>query len=86
MINVIVAFVQKIPPKLELGLPDDAAELARQKWKMELSRPEPIVFTVEDNNIASFIEVKARFSQAKYTINDTVMIEIFVRYVFNTCL
>lgn len=51
-----------------------------QKWSAELSRPEPILFTIDDNTTLSFIEIKTRFTEPKYTVNSTVTIEVLVRY------
>lgn len=52
---------------------------ALEKWVMELNRPEPLIFTIDDNNMSSFIEVKARFLQAKYAVNSTIDTEVIIR-------
>lgn len=70
---------QKKPPKPEPDLPDDVKHLALEKWAMELGQSEPIAFTIDDNNMTSFVEVKARFSQSKYAINSTVGVEVIIR-------
>lgn len=46
---------------------------------MELNKSEPIVFTIDDNNMSSFVEVKARFLQPKYAVNSTVGVEVILR-------
>lgn len=45
---------------------------------MDLNQSEPIVFTIDDN-MSSFVEVKARFLQPKYAVNSTVSVEVIIR-------
>lgn len=52
---------------------------AIEKWVIELNQSEPIVFTIDDNNMSSFIEVKARFLQPKYAVNSMVSVEVIIR-------
>lgn len=52
---------------------------AVEKWVVELNKSEPIVFTIDDNNMSSFIEVKARFLQPKYAVNSMVTAEVIIR-------
>ncbi|XP_076754890.1 trafficking protein particle complex subunit 11 gry isoform X1 [Xylocopa sonorina] len=75
----IINILHKKPPNPEPDLPDDVRYPAIEKWVMELNQSEPIVFTIDDNNMSSFIEVKARFLQPKYAVNSTVNAEIIVR-------
>lgn len=70
---------QRKPPNPEPDLPDDTKHLALEKWVMELNKSEPIVFTIDDNNMSSFVEVKARFLQPKYAVNSTVGVEVILR-------
>ncbi|XP_066598539.1 trafficking protein particle complex subunit 11-like [Prorops nasuta] len=75
----IANILEKKPPIPEPDLPDDTKFPAMEKWASELSRPEPLLFSIDDNNTTLFIEAKARFSQSTYTINSTVNIDVFVR-------
>ena len=79
----IINILHKKPPKPEPDLPDDVKHLALEKWAMELGQSEPIAFTIDDNNMTSFVEVKARFSQSKYAINSTVGVEVIIRNSYN---
>lgn len=71
--------MQKKPPTPESDLPDDVRYPAVEKWVVELNKSEPIVFTIDDNNMSSFIEVKARFLQPKYAFNSMVTAEVIIR-------
>nr|XP_034182161.1 trafficking protein particle complex subunit 11 isoform X1 [Osmia lignaria]XP_034182162.1 trafficking protein particle complex subunit 11 isoform X1 [Osmia lignaria]XP_034182163.1 trafficking protein particle complex subunit 11 isoform X1 [Osmia lignaria]XP_034182165.1 trafficking protein particle complex subunit 11 isoform X1 [Osmia lignaria]XP_034182166.1 trafficking protein particle complex subunit 11 isoform X1 [Osmia lignaria] len=77
--NNIINILHKKPPNPEPDLPDDMRHTALEKWVMELNRPEPLVFTIDDNNMSSFIEVKARFLQPKYAVNSTIDTEVIIR-------
>lgn len=77
----IFNILQRKPPNPEADLPESDKSVI-QKWSAELSRPEPILFTIDDNTTLSFIEIKTRFTEPKYTVNSTVTIEVLVR---NSC-
>ncbi|OAD60815.1 Trafficking protein particle complex subunit 11, partial [Eufriesea mexicana] len=74
----IINILHKKPPTPEPDLPDDVKYPAIEKWVMELNQSDPIVFTIDDN-MSSFIEVKARFLQPKYAINSTISVEVIIR-------
>lgn len=78
----IKIFYQKQPPNPEPDLPEDLKSSAVNKWSSQVNRNEPFIFTIDDDNATSFIEVKARFTQSKYNINSTISIEIFIRYIY----
>ncbi|XP_068969892.1 trafficking protein particle complex subunit 11 isoform X1 [Bombus flavifrons] len=77
--NNIINILHKKPPTPESDLPDDVRYPAVEKWVVELNKSEPIVFTIDDNNMSSFIEVKARFLQPKYVVNSMVTAEVIIR-------
>ncbi|XP_024945200.1 trafficking protein particle complex subunit 11 [Cephus cinctus] len=77
----IINILQKKPPNPEPDLPDAEKVSAIEKWMSLLSQNDPFVFTIDDN-MATFIEVKARFSQPKYTVNTTVTVEVFIRNLY----
>ncbi|XP_031844601.1 trafficking protein particle complex subunit 11 gry isoform X2 [Nomia melanderi] len=79
----IMNILNKKPPSLELDLPYDVTFPALEKWKLELNKSEPIFFTIDDNNMSSFIEIKARFLQAKYAVNSTVNVEVIIRNLYS---
>lgn len=71
--------LQKKSPTPDSDLPDDVKYPAVEKWIIELNQSEPLVFTIDDNNMSSFIEVKARFLQPKYAVNSMVSVEVIIR-------
>lgn len=72
--------LQKKVPQPEPDLPDDEVKAsAAGKWALELGRPEPSTFTVDDSNMASFIQVKPQFEDTKFIVASTVKIRVFVR-------
>ncbi|CAK9810108.1 Trafficking protein particle complex subunit 11 [Anthophora plagiata] len=77
--NNIINILHKKSPNPEPDLPDDVSHSAIEKWVMGLNQSEPIVFTIDDNNMSSFIEVKARFLQPTYAVNSTVSAEVIIR-------
>lgn len=52
-----------------------------EKWMLELNRSEPSVFTIDDNNMTSFVDLKARFLQQTYAVNTMITVEVIVRYL-----
>ncbi|XP_054008075.1 trafficking protein particle complex subunit 11 isoform X1 [Hylaeus anthracinus] len=84
--NNIINILHKKPPNPEPDLPDDVKHSALDKWVMDLNQSEPIVFTIDDNNMSSFVEVKARFLQAKYAVNSTVSVEVIIRNSYSNTI
>lgn len=37
------------------------------------------MFTIDDNNMTSFIDVKAQFLKSRYIVNEDVIIEVIIR-------
>ncbi|XP_070524190.1 trafficking protein particle complex subunit 11 isoform X2 [Cardiocondyla obscurior] len=77
--NNILNILQKKPPNSELDLSDDVKHVTVEKWMLELNRSEPIIFTIDDNNITSCIDLKARFLQQTYAVNTMITVEVIVR-------
>ncbi|XP_001606110.2 trafficking protein particle complex subunit 11 [Nasonia vitripennis] len=80
----IMNILQSKPPNPEPDLADDLKGSAVDKWTTMVNRNEPFIFTIDDDNMTSFIDVKARFTQPKYTINSTVTIEVFIRNLYHS--
>lgn len=53
--------------------------IAIEKWITELNRSEPLVFTIDDNNLTSFMGVKAHFTQPRYQVNSMITVQVLVR-------
>jgi len=62
-------------------LPDDIKHLAIEKWMLELNRSEPNIFTIDDNNMTLFVDLKARFLQQTYAVNTMITVQVIVRYL-----
>ncbi|XP_011691077.1 PREDICTED: trafficking protein particle complex subunit 11-like [Wasmannia auropunctata] len=77
--NNIMNILQKKPPNPEPDLPDDIKHPAVEKWMLELNRSEPNIFTIDDNNMTSFVDLKARFLQQTYAVNTMITVEVIVR-------
>ncbi|KAK0178490.1 hypothetical protein PV327_007378 [Microctonus hyperodae] len=78
----IVSILQRRSPQPEPDLPDDAKAFAIEKWATELNRSDKFTFIIDDTNMSSFINVKTRFSSCKYVVGQSVIIEIFVRNLY----
>ncbi|XP_023290786.1 trafficking protein particle complex subunit 11 isoform X2 [Orussus abietinus] len=77
--NILNILRRKVPNP-EVDLPENSIGLSMEKWTAELNRPEPLLFTIDDNNMATFVEVKARFTEGPLISVDSVLIvEVFVR-------
>ncbi|XP_057320612.1 trafficking protein particle complex subunit 11 [Microplitis mediator] len=82
--NNIVKIISRKIPDCEFDLPSDAKKLAVDKWTSELNRPDNFMFTIDDNNISSFINVKASFSSPQYTVGGPVIVNVFVRNFYES--
>lgn len=84
--NNIINILHKKSPTPDSDLPDDVKYPAVEKWIIELNQSEPLVFTIDDNNMSSFIEVKARFLQPKYAVNSMVSVEVIIRNSYSNTI
>ncbi|XP_046424871.1 trafficking protein particle complex subunit 11 isoform X1 [Neodiprion fabricii] len=75
--------LQKNIPNPEPHLPETTASLAMEKWNIIANKSEPFVITIDANNMATFMEVKARFTQKTYTVRSNVTIEVFIRNLYH---
>ncbi|XP_014475297.1 PREDICTED: trafficking protein particle complex subunit 11 [Dinoponera quadriceps] len=75
----IMNILQKKPPNPEPDLPDDVKHLAMEKWALELSCPEPSIFKIDDNNMTSLVDLKARFLKPTYAVNTMITVEVIIR-------
>ncbi|XP_014211822.1 trafficking protein particle complex subunit 11 isoform X2 [Copidosoma floridanum] len=79
----IMNILKSKPPIPEPNIPEDLKISAFEKWSAQVKRSEPFNFTIDDDNMTTFIDVKARFTQPKYTVNSVVIIEVFVRNAYH---
>lgn len=78
----ITNILQRKMPNPEPYLPESTEAVAVEKWNIVANQSEPFVITIDANNMATFIEVKARFTQKSYTVNSNVTIEVFIRNLY----
>lgn len=78
----IVSILARKAPQPEPELPDDARELALEKWTNELGRSDNFVCTIDDTTMSSFVNVKTRFNATKYIVGARGNIEVFVRNLY----
>lgn len=65
-------------PSPEPDLPPVSQSKALEAWQAVIAK-EPLNVTVDMANISSFLEVKARFSQHKFRLDQIVDIELYIR-------
>ncbi|XP_041984490.1 trafficking protein particle complex subunit 11 [Aricia agestis] len=72
-------------PAAEPDLPAQSQGKALELWKAAIEK-EPFTVTIDMANISSFLEVKSRFLQQKYRVDENIEVEIFVRQTFSGAL
>ncbi|XP_045777774.1 trafficking protein particle complex subunit 11 [Maniola jurtina] len=72
-------------PAPEPDLPASSQSRALELWQMAVEK-EPLTVVIDMVNISSFLEVKTKFKQSKYRLDDTIEVELFVRLTYNTTL
>ncbi|XP_032519488.2 trafficking protein particle complex subunit 11 [Danaus plexippus] len=81
----IMAVLNMNIPSPEPNLPPSSQSKALEMWQLAIDK-EPLTIAIDMINIASFLEVKAKFKQQKYRMDDTIEVELFVRLTYNTTL
>ncbi|XP_014236114.1 trafficking protein particle complex subunit 11 [Trichogramma pretiosum] len=79
----IMNILQNKPPNPEPNLSEELKNSVIDNWMTQLNRKEPLIFKIDDDNMASFIDVRARFTKPSYSIKSTVTIEVFIRNIYN---
>lgn len=72
-------------PAPEPDLPASSQSKALELWQMAIEK-EPLTVNIDMVNITSFIEVKIKFKQPKYRMDEIVEVELFVRLTYDTIL
>lgn len=76
----LIRVISNDPPEPEPGCDTDCVEKAKPLWRVEnIATQEPCVFTVEMQNIVSFVECKAGFKQTAFTADNPVELQVFLR-------
>lgn len=74
----IMSVLRSNVPAPEPELPPSSLAKASDAWRSVIEK-EPFDVTIDMANISSFIEVKPRFSQKKYRVDETINIELFIK-------
>lgn len=82
--NIISVLNMNIPGP-EPDVPINSQNKALEIWQMAIEK-DPFVIAVEMVNITSFLEVKPKFKQQRYRMDEMVEVEIYVRLTFETVL
>ncbi|CAD6215592.1 GSCOCG00000404001-RA-CDS [Cotesia congregata] len=80
--NNIIKIISRSPPECEYDIPKDVKKLAIDKWNLELNRLDNNIYTIDDNNLSSFINVKASFSASSYVVGNPIIVDVFVRNLY----
>ncbi|CAM1313193.1 TRAPPC11 (predicted) [Pycnogonum litorale] len=67
-------------PEQELGCLDKCVEKAKELWKQSIAN-ERCIFTVEVNNMLSFVECRTRFTKTSFRADEQVTLKIHLRTV-----
>lgn len=81
----IMAVLNLNIPAPEPDLPASSQSRAMELWQTAVEK-EPLTVVIDMVNISSFLEVKTKFKQNKYRMDDTIEIELFVRLTYKTTL
>lgn len=81
----IMAVLNLNIPAPEPDLPASSQSRALELWQTAVEK-EPLTVVIDMVNISSFLEVKTKFKQNKYRMDDTIEIELFVRLTYKTTL
>ncbi|KAG6460755.1 hypothetical protein O3G_MSEX012193 [Manduca sexta] len=72
-------------PAAEPDLPATSQSKALELWQMSIEK-EPLNVSVDMINISSFLEVKPKFKQARYRMDEMIDVEVYVRLSYTTTL
>lgn len=72
-------------PFPEPDLPADSQSKALEHWQQAIEK-EPHSIQVDMANISSFVEVKPKFKQQKYRMDELIEIEVYIRLSYATVL
>ncbi|KAI8419698.1 hypothetical protein MSG28_008386 [Choristoneura fumiferana] len=81
----IIAVLDLEVPAPEPELPPSPQSAALEMWRATAAR-EPRAVAVDMANISSVLEVKPKFTQLKYRMDENIEIEVFVRLSFDAVL
>lgn len=83
--NNIISVLSLNIPAAEPDLPASSQQKAQELWQAAIEK-EPLIVSVDMVNISSFLEVKPRFKQQRYRMDEIIEIELYVRLSYNTVL
>ncbi|CAH0589974.1 unnamed protein product [Chrysodeixis includens] len=72
-------------PAAEPDLPASSQQKALDLWQSAIEK-EPLIVPVDMANISSFLEVKPKFKQQRYRMDEEIELELYVRLLYTTIL
>ncbi|XP_015120848.1 trafficking protein particle complex subunit 11 [Diachasma alloeum] len=78
----LLGILNRKVPQAHPNLPEEAISEAIEKWGSELNRLEDFVSTIEDTNVATFVQVKGSFTAASFNASGKVRVEVIVKNLF----
>ncbi|XP_063973800.1 trafficking protein particle complex subunit 11 isoform X3 [Diachasmimorpha longicaudata] len=78
----LLGILNRKVPQAHPNLPAEAVEEAIEKWGSELNRLEDFVSTIEDTNVATFVQVKGSFTATRFSVSGKVGVEVVVKNLF----
>lgn len=82
--NIMSVLNHNIPGP-EPDLPSSTQSKALEAWQFAVDK-EPLNISVDMINISSFLEVKPKFTQQKYRVEEFIEIELYIRLIYPTVL
>lgn len=82
--NIMTVLNLNIPAP-EPDLPASSQNKAMELWQVAIEK-EPLTVAVDMANITSFLEVKPKFTQQRYKMDETIEVELYVRLTYATVL
>lgn len=76
--NNIMAVLNMSMPSAEPDVPAHSLQRASELWQSCIDK-EPLLVTVDMVNISSFLEVKPKFKQSHFRMDELIFIELYVR-------
>ncbi|XP_022117292.2 trafficking protein particle complex subunit 11 [Pieris rapae] len=72
-------------PTPEPDIPNTSQNKAVEFWQNVIEK-DPLLIAIDMVNISSFLEVKTKFLQSKYRMDEGIVVEIYVRHTHNASL
>ncbi|CAK1553132.1 unnamed protein product [Leptosia nina] len=81
----IMAVLSCAIPAQEPDIPATSLGKALELWQNVIEK-DPFLISIDMVNISSFLEIKAKFQQSKYRIDEAIQVEVYVRLTYKVFL